>query len=365
MSEIKYERVKSSLKKLIENGKYSIGDKLPTESELMKRFSVSRYTIRRAVGELENEHYIYRIQGGGMYVDDWKKQHKIVGNTKMIGVITTHLADYIFPRIISGIDRQISENGYSLILSNTHNDRQREKKAIHRMIDNQVAGIIIEPSQSALPLKDKEIYQKIKEANIPTLFINAHYSELDFPYLEVNDAQAEQEMTHHLIELGHQKILGMFQVDDRQGANRLRGFLDAYLEYPQISYMSQTIMYQSTQDMNPVVKRAVTMLEGKDKPTALVCYNDELAIQMMDVIRSIDLRIPEDISIVGFDDFIMGHYVTPRLTTIEHPKEKMGVDAANMIMSMINGEKVESKSYELRLIYNDSIMKRKNTVNFS
>lgn len=357
MSEVKYEKVKRDLKELIENGEYKVGTKLPTESELMKKFSVSRYTIRRAAGELESEHYIYRIQGGGMYVDDWKKQRKSGIKTKAIGVITTHLADYIFPRIISGMDRFLTETGYSIMLSNTHNDPAAEREAIERMMDNQVSGLIIEPSQSALPTHNSSIYKKIKESGVPALFINAHFPEIDIPYLEVNDMKAEEDMTNHLLKLGHQKILGMFQVDDLQGANRLKGFLNAYMQHPDISYMSQTIMYQSRQDMNPIYKKAVAMLEGEDSPTAIVCYNDDLAIQMMNVIRSIDLEIPQDVSIVGFDDFIMGHYVSPKLTTIEHPKEKMGYDAAEMIIKMIEGEKVESKEYQIKPIYNQSIRK--------
>lgn len=67
----KYENVKKSIIREITSGQYKVGDKLPTESILMTRYAVSRYTIRRAMGELENEHYIYRIQGGGMFVEDW------------------------------------------------------------------------------------------------------------------------------------------------------------------------------------------------------------------------------------------------------------------------------------------------------
>lgn len=360
MSEIKYEKVKNSLKETIENGKYSSGDKLPTESELMKRYGVSRYTIRRAAGELENEHYIYRIQGGGMYVDDWQKQHKRVANTKMIGVITTHLADYIFPRIISGIDRVLSENGYSLILSNTHNDPKQEKIAVKRMIDNQVDGIIIEPSQSALPNKDLEVYKKIQAAGIPTLFINAHFKELNFPYLEVNDLEAEENIVNKLFSMGHKKILGIFQVDDMQGTHRLSGFLNAYMQHPDVMYMGENIMYHATQDMTPIFKKVVSLLQGDQRPTAIVCYNDQLAIQIMNLVKSIDLKVPGDVSIVGFDDYVMGHYVIPRLTTIAHPKEKMGVDAANMIIKMVNGEKVESKVYQLKPKIHKSIKALKN-----
>ena len=68
----KYEKVEEELKKKILSGDYKIGQKLPTETELMNQFDVSRYTIRRSVGDLENQHLIYRIQGGGMYVNDWQ-----------------------------------------------------------------------------------------------------------------------------------------------------------------------------------------------------------------------------------------------------------------------------------------------------
>lgn len=109
---MKYETVKQTLRNEIIDGKYQINAKLPTESELMKRFNVSRYTIRRAVGDLENGHYIYRIQGGGMFVQDWKKDWTDIEKNKVIGVISTHMADYIFPSIISWIDSVIADKRY-------------------------------------------------------------------------------------------------------------------------------------------------------------------------------------------------------------------------------------------------------------
>ncbi|SPX68374.1 arabinose operon repressor [Lactiplantibacillus plantarum subsp. plantarum] len=126
--ENKYQKVKDALKEAILSGEYAIDAKLPTETEMMKRFAVSRYTIRRAVGDLETEHFIYRIQGGGMFVQDWHKDWSSEHDSKIIGVIATHVADYIFPQIIYGIDQVISEGGYSLLLGNTHNNHQRERK---------------------------------------------------------------------------------------------------------------------------------------------------------------------------------------------------------------------------------------------
>ena len=359
MAEIKYEIVKKGLKEAIERGDYQVGDKLPTESDLMAQYQVSRYTVRRAVGELQNDHYVYRIQGGGMYVDDWQDSvQKRTINNKMIGVVTTHLADYIFPSIISGIDRAISARGYSLIISNTHNSREKEAQSLQKMLDNQVAGLIIEPTQSAMPDPNIELYQQIEAAKIPTLFINAHYPQLQVPFLETKDMEAELAMTEYLISQGHQRILGIFQVDDMQGTHRMRGFINAYMAHPEISYLNKTIMYQSGQDMTKVLKQVSTIMSQPEHPTAVVCYNDELAIQIMDVIRSLGLRIPADVSVTGCDDFVLGRYIKPRLTTLEHPKEKMGLDAGTMIVKMIEGEPVESIKYEMPPHYNESVAKR-------
>ena len=188
MAEIKYEIIRKTIQKEIESGKYQVGDRLPTESNLMETFGVSRYTVRRAISELQNAHYVYRIQGGGMYVDDWQdSQQPPKANNKMIGLVTTHLVDYIFPNIISGIDRIVSAHGYSLIVSNTHNQRENERRSLERLLDTQIAGLIVEPTQSALANTNMDLYQKIAQSHLPMVFINAHYPQLQAPYLEIKD----------------------------------------------------------------------------------------------------------------------------------------------------------------------------------
>ncbi|MCH3922333.1 GntR family transcriptional regulator [Limosilactobacillus sp.] len=351
----KYENVRKSMIESITSGQYKSGDKLPTESVLMKQYGVSRYTIRRAMGELENEHYIYKIQGGGMYVDDWQaNRHRQVTN-KMIGIVTTHLADYIFPSIISGIDRAISGQGYSVLLSNTHNDHDQERQSLQRMLESNVDGLILEPTQSALPNPNKDLYQQITQSNIPALFINAHYDELGLPYIQLNDRHIEYQLTSLLFNKGHKNILGIFQIDDFQGVERMRGFMDAYAQHPEYSYLSDVVMYQSTDDMAKIFKKTARHLEAEERPTAIVCYNDQLAIQIMNVVRSLGLKIPDDVSIVGFDDYLLSKYVTPGLTTAVHPKNRMGVDAGRMILSMIEGKKVEPIVYDAEIIERNSV----------
>src|SRR3712207_3990280 len=89
--------------------------------------------------------------------------------------------------------------------------------------------------------------------------------------------------------------------------------------------------------------------------TALVCYNSELAIQIIDLVYSMDLHIPEDINITGFDDYVLTRYMTIRLTIIQHPKEKMGMGAEKMTIKLINSKTVQSINYNPELIFNNSI----------
>lgn len=351
----KYETVREKIREVIKSGKYQPGDQLPTESALMKKYGVSRYTIRRAMGELANDHYIYRIQGGGMFVEDWHIKQKQPVNQKAVGVVTTHLADYIFPNIISGIDRTLSNQGYSILLGNTHNDHAQERQSLQRMLDSNVDGLIIEPTQSARPNPNIDLYHQIEQSHLPAVFINAHYDNSSFSYIDIDDRETEYKLVKQLFDKGHERILGIFKVDDMQGVNRMQGFVDAYTDHPELSLLSDVIMYQSSTDVSHIFAKIADRMKVKDRPTAIACYNDQLAIQVMGVVRSLGLKIPDDISIVGFDDYLLSAYVLPSLTTAVHPKNKMGMDAGNMILQLIKGEKPQSIIYHPEIIERSSV----------
>lgn len=348
--EVKYEIVKQTLREEIISGKYQINEKLPTESELMKRFNVSRYTVRRAVGELENEHYIYRIQGGGMFVQDWQRNWSADDTNKLIGVISTHMADYIFPPIISGIDSVMSDKGYSLIVGNTLNNHDRERQSLLNMLDLKIAGLIIEPTQSALPNPNLDLYQQIKEYQIPTILFHATYPQMDFPSLLTEDETAERNLVNYLFKLGHHKIMGIFQIDDRQGTNREAGMIRAYQETGVPITDSEMLMYQSTDNISAILNRVDRVLDNNDHPTAIACYNDHLATTIIGHLQHQGIKVPDDISVVGFDNYELAQTLNPSLTTADHPKRRLGEDAGRMMLKLIDGEPVDSISYPVPLV---------------
>ncbi|MCI1859454.1 MAG: GntR family transcriptional regulator [Sporolactobacillus sp.] len=353
----KYEQIKQDLCEKIISGAYKLNEKLPTESELMSHYHVSRFTVRHAVGELEQEHYVYRIQGGGIFVDDWRSKPSSSVKNKTIGLITTHIADYIFPNIIKGIDNYVSNFGYSILLANTQNNRDKERKSLTNLIASELSGLIIEPTKSALANTNGKIYENIRSMKIPMLFINAAYDQLDdIPYLVMDDIGVGEMVTNYLIEKGHKQMLGIFKVDDRQGINRMKGYIRAYQAHPEIANMGDIMIFQTEENKTNLFKKLQTMLKQPGfVPTAIVCYNDQLAIKVINFVNKLGLNVPQDLSVTGVDDYQFSAFVSPALTTVRHPQEQMGMDAGKMIIDMIDKKAVQSKVYQPQLIERESV----------
>ena len=352
----KYERIKHDMTEKILSETYQVNEKLPTESELMKIYEVSRFTVRRGIDELEKENLIYRIQGGGIFVNDWKNKSQTTFKNKTIGLISTHIADYIFPNIITGIDNYISRYGYSILIADTQNNPEKEQKSLTNLLSNNLSGLIVEPTRSARSNINRHMYDNIQEMGIPTLFINAIYDDMDMPYLIMDDMEVGKIVTQHLLEKGHKQILGIFKVDDKQGINRMNGYIKAYQDCPDVSNLGDIMMFQTEENKNNLFKRIhATLNQSKYVPTAIVCYNDSLAIQVMNFVKEIGLNVPEDVSIVGVDNYQFSEFMNPGLTTVSHPQEKMGFDAGKMIIDMLNKKPVVSKIYEPELMERESV----------
>lgn len=150
--------------------------------------------------------------------------------------------------------------------------------------------------------------------------------------------------TKYLIQLGHREIAGLFKTDDMQGINRQNGFMKALQEQGIICDKKKIGDFETRHLASFPYHFTKELLLKKDRPTAIVCFNDWIAIRVMQAIRDFSFKIPTDISVVGFDDSVLAVASEIKLTTINHPKEKMGQKAAKMLIDMIN-LKVEKPRY--------------------
>lgn len=356
--------VKEEIKESIIKGDVKPGEKIQSENELIKRFEVSRHTIRKAIGDLIHEGWLYSEQGAGTFCsnqihEDPNSHSKSSG--KSIGVITTYISDYIFPSIIKGIESYLTNHGFSLILACTDNDLEKEKQCLEMMLNRNIDGLIIEPTKSSSFNPNINYYLQLEQNQIPYLMINQFYSQLNPPHLILDDEKGGFLATEHLIKQGHVNIVGFFKTDDLQGINRMKGFIRAFREN-NISLFPEMIITYTTEDDNEELlnKMKNRLIPTDTAPTGIICYNDTLALKILDLLRTLGIKIPEDISIVGYDDSYLAEASEIKLTSITHPKTQMGLDAAKWIVSAVEN-KNSPKLRQDSIIYNPVLIERSST----
>lgn len=359
---IKYKEVKKEIQAWILQGKILPDQKIQSENELAEMFGVSRHTIRQALSELVHEGWLDRQQGRGTFCKE-RIEEKSKRMDRTIGIITTSITDYIFPSIIRGIESFLSEKGYNLLLASTNHDIERERKCLENMLGQKLDGLIVEPTKSAFYNPNLNSYLNLEKNHIPYVMINAYYSEIQPASLTVNDEKGGYLAAEHLIKFGHKKIGGIFKIDDLQGVNRMKGFMRAMREYSIPIHPGTIITFVTEDKQRKTRESSARLLNESDHPTAFFCYNDEVALILLDVVREHSLKVPEDISIVGFDDSQLALATEVKLTTLTHPKIKMGQAAAKMIVEAI--ELGSDLSVSDKIIYEPELIERNSTAPIS
>lgn len=355
----KYLQLKNELLTWLESGKLSPGKQFPSENEIAEQFGLSRQTVRQTFGELEKDGWLERIQGKGTFARDPRRFEG--EQVKTIGIITTYISDYIFPHIVRGAEAELRSRGYRLLLSSTDNNKEKERDSLQLMMSQPLSGLIIEPTKSAEGNPNLGFFLGLQEKAIPYLMINEKYRELECTCLKVNDEAGGYKAVEHLLRNGHRSVAGFFKSDDLQGVNRLKGFLSAHRDHGITVASNRVITYTTEQKSDIPYREAVKMLSAskEERPTAFVCYNDQLAVVLMEAAIRCGIRIPEDLSIVGFDDSSLAVALGTKLTTLTHPKTLMGEIAARQLIGMIEqGNVYEDTVFEPELIERGSVMNR-------
>lgn len=346
----KYLQIVNWIKEQIELGKLLPGQKIYSENELSQMFGMSRQTVRHAVSVLEQEEILTSIRGSGTYIKAASENEP--ENKNRIAIIVTYLDSYIFPKTIRAIENAFFQTGYSLQIAFTNNLIDREGTILKDILEkDEVAGIIVEATKSALPNPNLHFYQELMKRKIPVLFINSYYQSLGIPHVSINDRQAGAMAARYLIEKGHKRITGIFKLDDGQGHLRYAGFLDA-LNESGITYDESRIIWVDTEDIKNIfaIRRKIEQrLKGH---TALVSYNDEVTFELMKILKVGQIRVPQDLSIVSIDDSDLAVLGNVKITSIPYPMEALGDMAVKNLLEMIKNPKFDG-NYEFDLYINE------------
>ncbi|MBQ9482723.1 MAG: GntR family transcriptional regulator [Ruminiclostridium sp.] len=360
MEDYKYLAIVEWIKDYIASHDLKPNDRFLTEKELCSVHNVSRQTVRQALMQLERDNILCRVRGSGTFIKSAVTAvSEPVRNSdgSSIGVISTYFSDYIFPHIVTGIESVLNDAACPMQLAITHNQVAEETQALKSMIARGVRGLIVEPSKSALPNPNMELYREIKSNKIPLVFFNAKYPWADFPCVAMDDETAGRIVTDYLFGCGHRDVAGLFLMDDIQGHKRYSGFINSCIAHGRKDCEKNVVWYSSAEKKDLFINSKNRILELLGKVTAVVCYNDLLAANLLRFCRDNGISVPDDISVTGIDDSSYAELCDVPLTTVRHPHRKLGEAAAKELLRLMETNDAEPKDiiFTPELVIRDSV----------
>jgi LacI family transcriptional regulator len=254
------------------------------------------------------------------------------GRSNIIGVLVPDLGTGYIDEIIRGIDAELSLTDLDLILYTTHRTASKEANYVANLARGVVDGLLL-----VLPRIPAEYIEILSDRTVPFVLVDHQQINRDYPAVGTTNRQGAYHATDYLIHLGHTRI-GFItgSMDLGCSEERLQGYRAALRTHriPE----DETLVYPGTFNQPDGYAGASTLLDLDDPPTAIFASNDVMAMGVMDAVRNRGLRIPGDVSVVGFDDIPQASLVRPALTTVNQPLEKMGRVATQMLLDLFQND---------------------------
>lgn len=272
------------------------------------------------------------------------------GKSNSIGVLVPDLGTGYIGEIIRGIDAELSLTNLDLILYTTHRTASKEANYVANLAKGMVDGLLL-----VLPRSPADFIGTLAQRNFPFVLIDHQGTGRDCPAVGATNWQGAYNATEYLIKLAHRRI-GFItgSMDLGCAVDRLNGYRSALRTHhlPE----APELIYEGTFFQPDGFAGASAMLDLPVPPTAIFASNDVMAMGVMDAVRDRGLRVPLDVSILGFDDIPQASLVRPALTTVNQPLEKMGRVAAQMLLDLLRYPDKEAERIELptELVVRDS-----------
>jgi LacI family transcriptional regulator/LacI family repressor for deo operon, udp, cdd, tsx, nupC, and nupG len=265
--------------------------------------------------------------------------------TNLIGVIVPEFTTSFFPEVVIGLQEKARSYGYNIIISQSDECFATEVENTKIMLSSQVDGVIASLTKDTHTFEHFKIF---KRKGIPIVFFNRVCEEMMVPKVVINDYDAALTAVEHLITIGKRRIAHLAGPETlATSKKRLRGYLDALRKHNIDIDENLIIPYDLTVGKVKVhVKRLMKM---KQRPDGLFVVNDPAGIEAIQTIKKMNLRMPQDIAIVGFSNDYGSDLIEPGLTTVAQPKKLMGSVAMELLYNLIDKEVSEWKAVTVTL----------------
>lgn len=262
--------------------------------------------------------------------------------TKTIGILVPDISSQFYPEIVRGAEDVANIYDYNVILCNSDFDVEKEKEYLRVLREKMVDGVIYMSSSL-----NSEILDLINELNIKTILVETKDKEGTLPSVTIDNIAATYEGTKYLIEEGIKKLAFIGVNSDNQNAwgDRYVGFEKAVNEAG--LKLDESLIYFDSLKVKTGYEGVAEILKSGTKFDGIVCASDEIAMGTINALRDNNINVPEDVSVIGFNNNYVSAIFYPKITTISQPSYDMGSVAMRMLIKLLNKKELEQEHYVL------------------
>lgn len=330
-----YQRVIQDICAQIESGQWRPGDKLPSEHALCERYGVSQITVRRALRELAQAGRVYSHHGLGWFVS-------VESGTAQAAEVTLLLSalDERHAPVVHALAQELHPHGVALRLALVEGPGEEEAEVVAGAIARGASALVLDVTGEERRLTQR-YHRLLRSVELPVLFLHHEVNGLDVPAAILDEARCMEQLTRHILALGHQRVA--YAGNDPssvEGQRQYWGFATTLWEHA----LELPLDWVFTGDLaaERETARFRRAFQGSERPTALVCASALQAAEAMYLLRELELHCPEDVAIVALGDSAFAPLLPTPLTTFRLALAELGRATAQMLLNLLAGRAVES-----------------------
>lgn len=323
-----------------------------TIADIALKANVSKSTVSRVINgttkvNKEKEDAVLAAMKEVSFQPNVFAQGLASGNSKTIGVVTQNIGSPIYDSISQGVLKELVKSTYSPIFADGQWEPDVGHAAVETLLGRKVDGLIV--LGSVLPREELDRVNSI----LPTVVVGREIDGWEKQCLFIDNEQAGYDATRHLIDLGHRQIAHITGIKDHQDSvRRMAGYKRALTESG--IAIDEELICEGQFDGNSGVMAIQNLLNKSKSFSAIFAANDIMAFGARLALHRRGIRVPDDISIIGFDDQAESAFVTPPLTTVRQPAREMGQAAAEALVKLISGSEYELPSLVAKIVIRES-----------
>jgi LacI family transcriptional regulator len=327
-------------------------------AEIARRANVSTATVSRAINQsgpvkAATARKVWRAISELNYYPNSHARALVSGRSRLIGLIVSDITNPFFPELIRSFETQASQQQYDLLFTSTDYLTSRMTTCLRRMLERKVDGVAMMTSEM-----DMSLIKELGRRGVPLVFMDVGQVGPKMSHVAIDYANGVKQAVDHVVALGHKQV-GFISgpLDLHSARTRRQAFLDAVRGHGLLP--DKRFIREGTHTAEGGQKAMASMLRLSRHPTAVVSSNDWTAIGALHAIHAAGLRVPSDISLVGFDDIPLASYTNPSLTTVRMSAADVGTTAFEALFKLIGGERLEGDVYQVptRLVVRESTAK--------